>query len=187
MVGSQRVLQRVWRNVIDEETGELRVIDEPADDELNRLLHRTVDGVSSDMEAMRFNTAIAKLTELNNELTKRGTGAPRAVADAMVRMLAPLVPHFAEELWHRLHGDGAGSVTQTEFPEADSALLVTDTVEVPVQVNGKLRGRVTLAADADSETAVAAALAEPNVAAHVGGRELRKQLYVPGRMITLVV
>ena len=187
VVGSQRVLQRVWRNVIDEETGELRVIDEPADDELNRLLHRTTDGVRSDMEAMRFNTAIAKLTELNNELTKRGTGAPRAVAEAMVRMLAPLVPHFAEELWHRLHGDGAGSVTQTEFPEADSALLVTDTVEVPVQVNGKLRGRVTLAADADEEAAVAAALAEPNVAAHVGGRELRKQLYVPGRMVTLVV
>ena len=187
VVGSQRVLQRVWRNVIDEETGGLRVIDKPVDDELNRLLHRTVDGVRADMEAMRFNTAIAKLTELNNELTKRGTGAPRAVADAMVRMLAPLVPHFAEELWHRLHGAGAGSVTQTEFPEADPALLVTDTVEVPVQVNGKLRGRVTLAADADEEAALAAALAEPNVAAHVGGRELRKQLYVPGRMVTLVV
>ena len=187
VVGSQRVLQRVWRNIVDEETGELRVSDEVADDELLRLLHRTVDGVSSDMEGMRFNTAIAKLTELNNELTKRGTGAPREVADAMVRMLAPLVPHFAEELWHRLHGAEAGSVTQTRFPAADPALLVTDTVEVPVQVNGKVRGRVTLAVDADDETAVAAALGEPNVAAHVDGRGLRKQLYVPGRMITLVV
>ncbi|MYJ40966.1 MAG: class I tRNA ligase family protein, partial [Acidimicrobiaceae bacterium] len=125
--------------------------------------------------------------ELNNELTRRGTGAPREVADVLVRMLAPLVPHFAEELWHRLHGDGAGSVTQAEFPAADPALLADDAVEVPVQVNGRLRGRVTVAADADEEAAVAAALAEPNVAAHVGGRELRKQLYVPGRMITLVV
>ena len=187
VVGSQRVLQRVWRNVVDEETGELRVSDELPADDLRRLLHRTISGVRSDMEGMRFNTAIAKLTELNNELTRRGTGAPREVAEVLARMLAPLVPHFAEELWHRLHGDGAGSVTETEFPVADPALLVTDTVEVPVQVNGKLRGRVTIAAGADSETAVAAALAEPNVAAHVGGRELRKQLYVPGRMITLVV
>ena len=187
VVGSQRVLQRVWRNVVDEETGELRVSEDAPDDDLLRLLHRTIDGVRSDMEGMRFNTAIAKLTEFNNELTRRGTGAPREVADVMVRMLAPLVPHFAEELWHRLHGEGAGSVTETGFPAADPALLVTETVEVPVQVNGRLRGRVTIAAEADEETAVAAALAEPNVAAHVGGRELRKQLYVPGRMITLVV
>ena len=150
VVGSQRVLQRVWRNVVDEETGELRVSDEEPDDDLLRLLHRTIDGVRSDMEGMRFNTAIAKLTELNNELTRRGTGAPREIAEVLARMLAPLVPHFAEELWHRLHGDGAGSVTQVEFPAADPALLVTDTVEVPVQVNGRLRGRVTIAADADS-------------------------------------
>ena len=187
VVGSQRMLQRVWRNVVDEETGQLRVSDELPDDDLLRLLHRTIDGVRSDMEGLRFNTSIAKLTELNNELTRRGTGAPREVADVLVRMLAPLVPHFAEELWHRLHGDGTGSVTQAGFPAADPALLVTDTVEVPVQVNGKLRGRVTIPVDADEETAVAAALAEPNVAAHVGGRELRKKLYVAGRMITLVV
>ena len=187
VVGSQRVLQRVWRTVVDEETGDLRISNDPPDDDLNRLLHRTIDGVRSDMEGMRFNTAIAKLTELNNELTRRGTGAPREVADVLVRMLAPLVPHFAEELWHRLHGDGAGSVTQTEFPTADPALLVEDIVEVPVQVNGKVRGRVTIAADADEGIAVAAALAEPNVVAHVGGRQLRKKLYVPGRMITLVV
>ena len=187
VVGSQRVLQRVWRNVVDEATGELRVSDEPPDDELNRLLHRTIDGVRSDMENMRFNTAIAKLTELNNELTRRATPAPRQVADTMARMLAPLVPHFAEEMWHRLHGAAAGSVTQAEFPAPDPALLVADTVEVPVQVNGKVRGRVTLATDADEATAIAAALGEPNVAAHVGGRQLRKQLYVPARMITLVV
>ena len=187
VVGSQRVLQRVWRNIVDEETGELRVSDDPADDELLRLLHRTIDGVRSDMEGMRFNTSIAKLTELNNELTKRGTGAPREVADAMARMLAPLVPHFAEELWHRLHAEGTDSVTAADFPVADPTLLVSDTVEVPVQVNGKLRGRVTIASDADEETALAAALAEPNVAAHVGGQQLCKKLYVPGRMITLVV
>lgn len=187
VVGSQRVLQRVWRNVVDESTGELRVSDEPPDEELLRLVHRTIDAVGHDMEAMRFNTAIARITELNNELTRRGVPTPRETADALVRMLAPLVPHFAEELWHRLNGAGAGSVTQAEFPVADPALLVADTVEVPVQVNGKVRGRVTLAADADEPTAVAAALAEPNVAAHVGGRQLRRQIYIAGRMITLVV
>ena len=186
VVGSQRVLQRVWRNIVDEETGELKVTADAADDDLHRLLHRTIDGVRSDMEGLRFNTAIAKLTELSNELTKRG-GAPRGVADAMVRMLAPLVPHFAEELWHRLHGATAGSVTTAEFPAADPALLTTDAVEVPIQVNGKVRGRVTIDRDADEATAVAAALAEPNVAAHVEGRDLLKKLYVPGRIVTLVV
>ena len=187
VVGSQRVLQRVWRNVVDEQTGELRVSDEPADEGLRRLVHRTIDGVRSDMEGLRFNTAIAKLTELNNELTRRGGETPREVADVLMRMLAPLAPHFAEELWHRLHGGAAGSVTQAQFPVADPAMLAEDTVEVPVQVNGKLRGRVTIAAGADEEAAVAAALAEPNVATHIDGRELRKKIYVPGRMITLVV
>ncbi len=187
VVGSQRVLQRVWRNIIDESSGELRVSEDPPDQELLRLLHRTIDAVSRDMEAMRFNTAIAKLTELNNELTRRGEPTPREVADVLVRMLAPLVPHFAEELWHCLNGADAHSVTQAKFPVADAGLLVADTVEVPVQLNGKIRGRVTITADADEATAVAAALAEPNVAAHVAGRELRKQLYVAGRIITLVV
>jgi len=187
VVGSQRVLQRVWRNMIDESSGELRVSEDPPDQELLRLLHRIINAVSRDMEAMRFNTAIAKLTELNNELTRRGEPTPREVADVLVRMLAPLVPHFAEELWHCLNGADAHSVTQAQFPVADAGLLVVDTVEVPVQVNGKIRGRVTITADADEATAVAAALAEPNVAAHVAGRELRKQLYVAGRIITLVV
>ncbi len=187
VVGSQRVLQRVWRTMVDEQTGELRVSDDPADDSLRRMLHRTIDGVRSDMEGLRFNTAIAKLTELNNEITRRGVGAPREVADPLLRMLAPLVPHFAEELWHRLHGAGAGSVTRAEFPSADPGLLLQHTVEVPVQLNGKIRGRVTIDADAGEAAAVAAALAEPNVAAHLRGREPRKQMYVPGRMITLVV
>lgn len=185
VVGSQRMLQRVWRNVVDEDTGELRVSDEPAGDDLRRAMHRTVAGVRSDMEGLRFNTAIAKITELNNELTRRAGPAPREAADALARMLAPLAPHFAEELWHRLGGQG--SVTRTAFPAADSAWLADDTVEVPVQVNGKVRGRVTIPADADEAAAVAAAVAEPNVAAHLGGRDPRRQIYVPGRMITLVV
>ena len=82
---------------------------------------------------------------------------------------------------------GSGSVTRATFPEADPALLVDDTVELPVQVNGKVRGKVVIAADADEATAIAAALAEGNVAVHVDGKDLRKAIYVPGRMVNLVV
>ena len=188
VVGSQRVLQRVWRTVVDEETGELRVSDDAPDDDLLRLLHRTIDGVRSDMEGMRFNTAIAKLTELNNELTRRSTGAPREVADGDGADAGPAGSALRGGVvapparW----GRGLGDASRVPGCRSGSAWW-TDTVEVPVQVNGKVRGRVTIAADADEDVAVAAALAEPNVVAHVGGRELRKKLYVPGRMITLVV
>ena len=185
VIGSHRLLQRVWRNLVDEESGELAVRDEPADEELRKVLHRTIDGVRADMDNLRFNTAIAKVTELNNELTKRDAATPREVADAIVRMLSPLVPHVAEELWDRMGGEG--SVTRAPFPEADPTLLVDDVVDVPVQVNGKVRGRIVLPVDADEATAIAAALADDNVALHVGGRELRKAIYVPGRMVNLVV
>ncbi len=185
VVGSHRLLQRVWRNLVDEQTGGLSVVDEEADDELRRLLHKTIDGVGADMDDLRFNTAIAKITELNNELTKRDSETPREVADAMVRMLAPLVPHLAEELWRRLGGDG--SVAHESFPTADPRLLVDETAELPVQVNGKLRARIFVAVDADDETVLSLALAEPNVVAHVADREIRKSIVVPGRMVNFVV
>src|SRR3954452_608594 len=98
VVGSFRFLQRVWRAVGDEGTGRARVVDEPASDELRRALHRTIDGVRSDMEQLRFNTSIAKLIELTNALTKAGT-SPREVVEPLVLMLAPLAPHVAEEMW----------------------------------------------------------------------------------------
>ena len=185
VVGSHRLLQRVWRNLVDEETGELRVVDDEVDDELRRLLHRTIDGVGADMDGLRFNTAIAKITELNNELTKRGSATPREVADAMVAMLAPLAPHVAEELWQRI--GGADSVTRAPFPAADPRLLIEDMIELPVQVNGRLRAKIFVAADAGEATVLELALAEPNVLAHVDGRELRKSILVPGRMVNFVV
>jgi leucyl-tRNA synthetase len=185
VVGSHRLLQRVWRNLVDEDTGELRVVDQPPSDELLRLLHRTIDGVRADMDALRFNTAIAKITELNNEITKLEGPTPRPVAEALVVMLSPLVPHVAEELWQRLGHDG--SVTRVDFPTADPALLVEETIELPVQVNGKVRGKIAVAAAADDDTVLAAAMAEPNVATHVDGKELRKAIVVPGRMVNLVV
>src|SRR5262249_5895312 len=105
IVGVHRFLQRVWRNLVDETSGELHVSDEPADDETRRLLHRTIAVVRDDMGEMHFNTAVARLFELNNHLTQvvqeKGS-TPREVAEPLVLMIAPLAPHVAEELWERL-------------------------------------------------------------------------------------
>ncbi|MEO0491865.1 MAG: class I tRNA ligase family protein, partial [Actinomycetota bacterium] len=185
VVGSQRLLQRVWRSIVDEETGEVALTDDAPSDELLRVLHKTIDGVTGDMDNLRYNTAIAKLTELNNEVTKAEGPTPRVVADAMVRMLSPLVPHMAEELWSKLGGEG--SVVWAEFPVADESLLVDDQVELPVQVKGKVRGRIMVAPDADEATVLAAATADENVAHHIDGAEIRKVIYVPGRMINIIV
>ena len=149
VVGMYRFLQRLWRNIVDETTGDCIVVDHAAraiDDDTRKLLHRTIDTVRTEMDALRFNTAIAKLIELNNAVTKLDA-TPREVAEPMVLMLAPLVPHIAEELWRRLGHDD--TITYVDFPVADPALLVDDTIEVPVQVNGKVRGHIDVAADAD--------------------------------------
>ena len=190
VVGMYRFLQRLWRTMVNEESGATTVSDEPADDETRRLLHRTIDTVRTEMEALRFNTAIAKLIELNNHVTKvhQAAGAtPREAAEAMVLMAAPLVPHIAEELWSRLGHDT--SLTYTAFPTADPALLVDDEVEMPVQIKGKVRARIMVPADADEAAITAIALADERVIAALDGADpaaLRKVIVVPGRMVNLV-
>ncbi|WP_433534911.1 leucine--tRNA ligase [Micromonospora sp. CA-249363] len=182
VVGSYRFLQRVWRAVVDEQTGELRVTDDPADEATRRLLHTVIDGVRGDMDGIRFNTAIAKLIQLTNGLTGL-SATPREVAEPLVLMVAPFAPHVAEELWRKLGHDT--SLTYADFPVADPALLVADTVTYPVQVNGKVRGRVEVPADAADETVRAAALEA--VAASLAGKEPRKVIVVKGRMVSVVV
>ncbi|MEV7326944.1 leucine--tRNA ligase [Micromonospora sp. NPDC093244] len=182
VVGSYRFLQRVWRAVVDEQTGALRVTDDPADEATRRLLHKVIDGVRVDMDAIRFNTAIAKLIQLTNGLTGL-SATPREVAEPLVLMVAPFAPHIAEELWRRMGHDT--SLTYADFPTADPALLVADTVTYPVQVNGKVRGRVEVPADAPEETVRAAAL--DAVAATMAGKEPRKVIVVPGRLVSVVV
>jgi len=179
-----RFLQRVWRNIIDELTGKLRVDDAPADDDTRRKLHRTIDTVRAEMEALRFNTAIAKLIELNNHVTKLAA-MPREVAEPLVLMLSPLVPHIAEELWQRLGHDG--TIAYVRLPEADASLLVDDSMEYPVQVNGKVRGHIMVPADSDNDTVQATALADPRVAAALAGATPKKVIVVPGRMVNVVV
>ena len=185
VVGSQRFLQRVWRNLVDETTGASRVSDDEPDDATLRLLHRTIAGVHTDLRALHYNTAAAKLIELNNHLTKRGGAVPRSVAEPLVLMLAPLAPHVAEELWSRLGHDA--SLAHGPFPVADERWLVAETVEYPIQVNGKVRSRVTVPADADRDAVLAAALAEEKIVAALDGREPRKVIVVPGRLVNVVV
>ncbi len=144
VVGAQRFLQRLWRNVVDEGTGTLRVADVDPDPALRTAMHRTVAGVREDYERLHFNTAVAKLIELNNALTKTGA-PPRAVVEALVLMVAPVAPHIAEELWLRLGHHGG--LAQACFPEADPALLVDEQVTCVIQVRGKVRDRVQVPAD----------------------------------------
>jgi len=188
ITGVHRFLQRVWRNIVDEDTGEVSVSDEPADDETRRLLHRTIAAVRDDMGELKFNTAIARLFEMNNRLTQvvgEQGSAPLEVVVPLVMMLAPLTPHFTEELWARLGHDE--TLAFEPFPEADPAYLVDDTIEIPVQVNGKVRAQVSLPAGASDADLEAAARAEPRIAALLEGATERKVIVVPGRLVNFVV
>jgi leucyl-tRNA synthetase len=187
IVGPYRLLQRVWRVVVDESTGAAHVSDEPIPEELNRQLHKAIHAVREGYETLRFNTSIARITELNNAITQTypGGGAPRELAEAVVLMIAPLAPHLAEELWARLGHEG--SLAWAAFPVADPALLVDDLIEVPVQVNGKVRSVIKVLADADTSALESAAREDEKVLAALGGREPRRVVAVPGRLVNFVV
>ncbi|PWW61931.1 leucine--tRNA ligase [Actinokineospora spheciospongiae] len=186
VIGAQRFLQRLWRNLVDEETGETRVVADAPDEATLRLLHKSIAGVHEDYANLRYNTAGAKLIELNNHLTKNFPGgAPRVVAEAIVPMLAPLCPHLAEELWSKL--GHAESLAHGPFPTADEKYLVEDTVEYPIQVNGKVRSRITVPAAATQDEVKATALADDKVAALVDGGTPRKVIVVPGRLVNIVL
>jgi leucyl-tRNA synthetase len=183
VVGSLRFLQRLWRNVVDETTGALRVTEAPADDATRRLLHRTMDGVATDMDGLRFNTAVAKLIELNNHLTKLGD-VPREVAEPLVLMLAPLAPHMAEELWARLGHDR--SLAYEPFPAADPALLVEDTVTCVVQVAGKVRDRLEVAPSISEDELRELALTSDAVQRTLDGRGVRTVVVRAPRLVNVV-
>ncbi len=136
VVGSQRFLQRVWRLVIDEESGAVRVTDQPLEPAVRKHLHRTIAGVREDLDELRFNTAIAKLIELTNTLTPLPVVSREAV-EPLVLMVSPFAPHLAEELWRKLGHDG--TVAYVDFPVADPAQLKAESITYPVQVLAHLR------------------------------------------------
>jgi leucyl-tRNA synthetase len=188
IVGAHRFLQRLWRIVVDEDSGELHVDDGEVDDDTSRVLHRTIAAVRADMSELGFNTAIARLFELNNHLTQlvaeRGS-APRAVVEPLVLMVAPLAPHIAEELWERLGHDG--SLAYEPFPRADERFLVVDSVEIAVQIEGKVRSRITVPTDADDAAVEAAARSDRRIAELLDGVDVRKVVVVPRRLVNFVL
>ena len=187
VVGMHRLLQRVWRLFIDEQTGGLLTSDTtPATDTL-RKMHRTIAAVRQGMETLRFNTSIARITELCNHLTAiyPSVGMPREVGEVLTLLLAPLAPHIAEELWMRQGHDS--SLAQEPFPLADDALTHEASVEIPVTVGGKVRGRITVPAAATAEQLEQAALAEPNVASFLALATVRRVVTVPGKMVNFVL
>jgi len=184
VVGSQRFLQRLWRLFVDEESGDLLVTDGELDDETLHVLHRTIDGVRGDMEHLRFNTAIAKLIELTNHLTKVEAHA-RAALEPLVLMLAPVAPHIAEELWARVGHES--SLAREPFPVADPAYVVAETVTCVVQVAGKVRGKLEVAPDVSDADLEALALAEPNVVRTIDGRNVRKVIVKAPKLVSIVI
>ena len=186
VVGPQRLLQRIWRNCIDEETGDLRVTDVDIDDESLRLLHKVILAVREGMTTLRYNVSIAKLTELNNHITATyAEQIPRALIEPLVLMLAPLAPHIAEELWQRLGHDD--SLVWADYPVADESLAKDDSIEIPVQVNGKVRATVEIAPDADRDVMESAARSNEKIMAAIDGKAIRKIIVVPGKLVNFVV
>lgn len=182
VVGAQRFLQRLWRNIVSEETGEVIVTNDAPTEETARLAARTAHDVRTEYEAMRPNTAIAKLIMLNNHLTGLNS-VPRSVAEQLVAMTGPVAPHIAEELWAKLGHDT--SVVYAPFPEVDEALLVEDTVTCVVQVKGKVRDRIEVATDISDADLTAKALSLPKIQQYLEG-EPRKIIVRAPQLINIV-
>jgi leucyl-tRNA synthetase len=183
IVGVNRFLRRVWRNFVDADTDALLVSDEAPTDDQMRMLHKTIERMTTDMERLSFNTSIAALIECLSEWLALDR-IPRALAEPFVLMLAPLAPHMAEELWQRL--GHTSSLAYEPWPVAEERWLVQDTIELVVQVNGKVRGSIQVPADADKDTIIAAAREDGNVARHLDGVTIRREIYVPGRLVNIV-
>lgn len=180
--GAYRFLQRLWRNIVDEKTGEVTVVEAEPDEETAKLAARTAHDVRIEFEAMRPNTAISKLIVLNNHLT--GIEAvPKSVAVDLVSMVAPVAPHIAEELWSKL--GQAGSVVYAPFPQVDESLLVEDTVTCVVQVKGKVRARIDVPTDISDEELTARALDIPKIGDYVEGKP-RKIIVRAPNLINIV-
>jgi leucyl-tRNA synthetase len=177
-----RFLQRTWRVFVDEDTGAFRRVDE-LDPQVEKLLHRAIAKVRADIEKPVFNTAIAAMISVVNEATSKG-GMTHDQADRFLRMIAPFAPHIAEELWHRL---GRSTTLATErFPTFDEAMLHEDEIEIPIQIKGKVRTRIRVAAGLDPKALEAAVLGDPRVQALVEGKPIRKVIAVPGRLVNIV-
>ncbi len=193
--GAWRYVSRLWRMVAEPKVGLVPVGSpmpgdlSPAAETAHRAIHKTIANVSADLDKFHFNKAVARVRELTNlleDLDGAGDGwVLREGLETVARLIGPMMPHLAEELWQRLGHETL--VAETPWPEVDDSLLEEDTVIVAVQVNGKLRGTVRLPKDSDRESATSVALDLDNVVKAVGGRPVRKVIVVPNRIINVVV
>jgi leucyl-tRNA synthetase len=186
--GVYRFLSRVWRLLIDDRAENMKLVDAvqdvAPDKETLRQLHRTIQRVSEDLDTMSFNTAIAAMMEFSNYLTRQ-TVRPRSVLNTFVLLLSPFAPHLAEELWHAL--SHSTTLAYEPWPGFDAALTKADEIEVPVQINGKLRGKVTVPAGIDQDTLKQTALADEKIQAQIQGKSIKKVIVVPGKLVNVVV
>ena len=184
--GVSRFLARTWRLVVDEESDGLsaRIEDGAPASDLEKALHKTLKKVKEDTEGLRFNTAISQMMSFVNECTQAKT-LSKALLKTFTLALSPYAPHLAEELWLRLGGQGLAC--QQPWPAHDDALCVDDTLTLGVQVNGKRRDEITVAASADDETCKAVALASATVQKFMEGKPAKKVIVVKGRLVNIVV
>jgi len=181
-------LGRAWRLIIDDRAESMQlnaaIVDRPPSVDENRVLHQTIQAITEDVEKLSFNTAIARMMEFTNYFTS-ASERPREVMEKFVLLLAPFAPHIAEELWQALgHKE---SLAYEPWPQFDASLAKEDSIEVPVQINGKVRSKITVPADADAAKLEAAARADARVVEFVDGKQIAKVIVVPGRLVNIVV
>jgi leucyl-tRNA synthetase len=179
IIGLYRLLQKIWRLCVDENSGELKLVDAP-DGAVEKQLHRMIAKVGSDIEKLSFNTAIAAIFEFVN-VAKMLT---KDQMNRFVRVIGPFVPHVAEEIWHKLGNES--SIAVAPWPSFDEAMLVDDEIEIPIQVMGKLRSKVFAAPDTDAKTLEALALDDDRIKELIEGKTVRKVVVVPGRLVNIV-
>ncbi len=194
IIGMSRFLSSVYRNLIGEDETVptdpptpprlARITADPVPEALDRQMHRTIKKVGEDIATLRFNTAIAELIKLNNELTGSAS-VPRELAENFALMLAPFAPHLAEELWEKLGHHK--SLARRPWPTFDPAKLVESTLEIPVQVNGKVRDKIIVAADATEDVVLAQAAAAEKIVPYLAGKQIKKRLYVSKKLVNFVV
>ena len=179
--GVYRFLGRVWRLFIDQDTGAVKPYGQ-SKPELRRALHVAIKETTEGIAALKFNTPVSKMMEFVN--AAGGTLPSREEAEDFVLILSPYAPHLAEELWARMgHTE---TLAEAQWPEFDESALVQDTVEIAIQVMGKLRGTIAVSKDADKDDVIALAKANSNVARHLEGKTIIKEVFVPGRLVNFV-
>jgi len=186
--GVYRFLGRVWRMIIDDRAEDVvvnaNVTDGEATEEQMRVLHKTIKAVTNDIDKLSFNTAISRMMEFTNFMSHEDS-RPKSVLQPFVQLLSPFAPHIAEELWNVLGNDS--TLSYEPWPQYDESLLVEDTVEIPIQVKGKMKGKIHVPNGLDKDALQAAAEADAGVQKLLDGKTVVKVIAVPGRMVNFVV